>query len=90
MNRGALNDTLEARRRFRVFLVVDDEVRQVVVEIALEVVGQFVDIDATRFENRDRILILGQRHQQMFQRGVFVFAFIGLGQCAVKTFFEIA
>ena len=53
MNRRALNDTLEASRRFRVFLVVDDEVRQVFVKIALEVVGQFVDIDAT-LSDRDR------------------------------------
>ena len=90
VNGGALDDTLEARCRFRVFLVIDDKVRQVVVEIAFQVFGQLVDIDAAGLQDRDRVLVLGQRHQQMFQRRVFMFAFIGLGQCAVKTFFEIA
>ena len=90
MNGRALDNALEARRRFGIVMVLDHQVRQLVVEIGLEVVDQLVDIYAAGFENSDRILVLGQRHQQMFECRVFVVALAGLRQGAVQTFFEIA
>jgi hypothetical protein len=88
--RGALHHTLEARRRFGILFVIDHQIGKVLVEVAFEIGRKFLDIHTAGFENRDRILVFRQCHQQMFERRIFVVAVVRLRQGAMQTFFEIA
>jgi hypothetical protein len=90
VNGGALHHPLEAGRRLGIVKPVDHQVRQLVVEIAFQVIRQLVDIDAAGLEHGDGVLVFGQRHQQMFERRVFMVAVVRLRQSAVEAFFEVA
>ena len=90
VDRGALQHALEARGRLGVLAVAGDEVGQLVVDIGQHLAAQPVEIDAARAQHRDRVLVLGQRQQQMLERGVFVPPLIGVGERPMQRLFEIA
>ena len=90
VDRGALQHALKARGRLGVVLVRGDQVAELVVDIGQHLAAQPVEIDAAGAQHRDRILVLGQRQQQMFERGVFVPALVGVGQRPMQRLFEIA
>jgi hypothetical protein len=90
VNCGALQHPLEARGRLRVAAMCCDEVGKLVVDVVQNFAPQTVEIDATRTQHGDRVLILGERQQEMFERGIFVPALIGVGESTVQRLFEIA
>ena len=89
VDRGALDDALEARRGLRVLAGADHQVGQLLVEIGRELLAETVDLDPAGAQHRDRILVLGQRHQQVFQRRVFVASRAGERQGSVQALLEI-
>ena len=90
MDGSALQDALKARCRLGVVLVRRDQIAEFVVDIGQDFAAQPLEVDAAGAQHRHRILILGQRQQQMFERGVFVAPVIGIGERPVQRFFEIA
>ena len=90
VDRGALQHALEARGRLGVVAVGGDEVAELVVDIVQDLAAQPVEIDAAGAQHGDRVLVLGQRKQQMFERGIFVPALIGVGQSPMQRLFKIA
>jgi len=80
VDRGALQDALEARGRLRVVAVVRHEIGQLVVDIGQDLAAQPVEIDAACAQHSNGILILSQREQQVFEGCVFVPALIGVRQ----------
>ena len=90
MDRGALQHALEARGRLGVLAVVRDQVGQLVVDIGQDLAAQPVEIDAAGAQHRDRVLVLGQRQQQVLEGGVFVPPLVGVGEGPVQGFFEVA
>jgi hypothetical protein len=70
--------------------MVRNEVRELVVDVVEEVAPQLVEIDAAGTEDRDGVLVLGQREQEMLQRRVFVAALVREGESAVEGLLEIA
>lgn len=90
MQRGAVQHALEAGGRLRLdAAAVDHQAAQLVVEELLEVAAQHVDVDAARAQHRQAVLVLGQREQQVLERGVLVLALVGAGQRPVQALFEI-
>ena len=77
MDRGPLDDTLEARGRLGVDHALDREAGQVVIEEVVEAGAQPVELDRAGLEHGDRIIVVDQRHQQMLERRVFVLAGVG-------------
>jgi hypothetical protein len=90
VDRGALKHPLEARGGLGVLAVIGNEVGQLVIDIGQHLAAQPVDIDAAGAQYRNRVLILGQRQQQMLERRVFMTPLIRVGQSAVQRFFEVA
>ena len=90
VDRGALQHALKARGRLGVVLVRGDEIAEFVVDIGQHLAAQPVEIDAAGAQHRYRVLILGQRQQQMFEGGVFVPPLIGMGERPMQRLFEIA
>ena len=72
MDDGALDDALESRRRLRIRPAIEDEVREFGVNVFDEVATQQVDIDAAGPHHRGGVLVVDQREQKVFERGVFV------------------
>jgi hypothetical protein len=56
-----------------------DEVAELIIDIVQDLAAQPTEIDAASTQHSNRVLILGQREQQMFERGIFVPALIGIG-----------
>ncbi len=84
MDHGTLDDALEARRRLGVAPAVGHQVRQLGIDVGLEVAAQHVDFDAARAQHRRRIEVVDERQQQVLQRGVLMPALVGQGQGPVK------
>ena len=89
MDRRALQHPLEAGGGLGILRMVADQPLQLGLDIVGEVAAQLVDIDIAGAQHRDRILIVGQREQQMLQGGELVMTFVRQGQGAVKALFEV-
>ena len=87
---GALDHALEAGGRLGILVAVAHQVFELALEIGGEAAAQLVEIDVARAHDRGGVLIVDQREQQMFERGVFVVALVGERQGAVEGLFEIA
>ena len=86
---GALDDALEAGRRLGVgHRLVDGEAAELFVEEGLEGVAQLVDIDVAGAQHRHRVLILGERQQEMLEGGQLMLATVGMGEGPVQCLFE--
>ena len=90
MDGGALQHALEAGGRLGVLGVVRDQVAQLGIDIGNEVAAQLLQIDRAGPEDGDRVLVLGQRQQQMLHGGVFVPPLVGVGERPVQGLFQIA
>ena len=88
MRHGAMDHALEAGGRLGVAMRVEHEARQLVVEIAGELVAQHVDIDVAGAHHRRRVAVVEQRQEQMLQRRVFVAALVGILQSAPESLLE--
>ena len=84
----ALDHPLEARRRLGVLLVLDDQARQLLVDILGERRAKLLHVDVAGAHHRAGVLVVAQRKEQMLQRGVLVAAFIGGRKRAVEAFLE--
>src|SRR5215472_8952239 len=67
VNRCPLQYSLKARRRFCVVAMGSDEVAELIIDIVQDLAAQPTEIDAASTQHSDRVLILGQREQQMFE-----------------------
>ncbi len=90
VNDGALNDALKARRRLGVFAAIADQIVELLVDVVAKVLLQMVEIDRAGAKNRRSVAIIRQAQKQMLQRGVFMMALVGDGECAMERLFEIA
>ena len=89
MDRRALQHPLKAGGGLGVLGVAGDEIAELVVDIGEDLAAQPVEIDAASAQNRDRVLVLGQREQQVLERGVFVTSLIGVGEGPMQRLFQI-
>ncbi len=89
MDRGALQDPLEAGGRLRLAAAVGDEVAELAVDVIDEIAAQPLDIDVAGPHDRDRVGILGQRQQQMLESREIVAALICIGKGPVQRLLEI-
>jgi|SRR6516162_988662 hypothetical protein len=90
VNRRPLQYALKACCRLRVVAVRGDEVAELVIDIAQNLAAQPTEVDTASTQYSDRVLILDQRQQQMFERGIFVPALIGAAESPMQRLFEIA
>ena len=90
MDRGALQHALDAGGRLGVLGVSGNQVAELIVDIGQDLAAQPVEIDAARAQDRDGVLVLGQRQQQMLERGVFVTPLIGVGESPMQRLFQVA
>ena len=77
MDDGALDDALETGGRLRILLARGGKIGEVGIDVADQVGAQLVEIDAAGLQHGQRVLILRQRQQEVFQRGIFVPPFVG-------------
>ncbi len=77
VDRGALDHALEARGRLGVDHALDGEAGEVVVEEVVEARAQAIELDGAGLEDRHRVLVVDQRHEQMLKRRVLVLAGVG-------------
>ena len=90
VDRRALQHALEARGRLGILAVVGYQVGQLVIDVGQDLAAQPVEIDAARAQHRDRILIVGQRQEQVLQGGIFVAPLVRVGQRPMQRLFQIA
>jgi len=90
VDRSALQYALEARRWLGIVAVSGNKVGELVVDIVQDLAAQPVELDPASAQYGDSVLILGQRKQQMLERGIFVPALVGTGECPMQGCFEIA
>ncbi len=87
---GALDHPLEPGGRLGILVRVAHQVFQLAFEIGGEAAAQLVEIDIAGPHHRGRVLVVEQREQQVFERGVFVVTLVCERQRPVKGLFEIA
>src|SRR3712207_6409464 len=90
MNGGALQDALESGSRLRVAVPARDQVGQLVVEVLGHLLAQPLQLDAAGPHDRDGILVLGERQEQMLERGVLVAASRSVRQRPMKRLFQVS
>src|SRR5439155_17686170 len=90
MNDRPLNDPLEPGGRLRVLPIVGNEIGKLVVDVILEIVPQYVEIDAAGTHHGSSILVVDKREEEMFQGCIFMAAFIGDGERTMKRLLETA
>jgi hypothetical protein len=71
-------------------LVVDDQRGQFDVEIVGEALVQGAEIDVAGAHDAGGVLVVNQGQEQVLQGGVLVLALVGVGDGAMKGFFERA
>src|SRR5216684_8418368 len=72
MDRGALQNALEVRRWLGIVAVGGNKVGELVIDVVQNLATQRLELDTTGAQHGDSVLILGQRQQQMLERGIFV------------------
>ena len=89
MDRGALQHPLEPGSRLDVFVVVADQALQFCVHIVAQILGKLVHIHIAGAQDRDRVLIVGQREQQMLERREFVVPVTGVAERPMEGLFKV-
>ncbi len=77
MDRRTLDHALEAGGGLGVDRALDREAGELVVEEVHEARTQPLDLDRARLEDRQRVLVLGERHQQVLEGGVLMLPGVG-------------
>ena len=90
MDGGALDDALEAGGGLRVAGAVGGEAAEVLVEELAQVLAELVEVDAAGAEDGCGVAVIGEAEEEVFERRVFVAAFAGEGQGAMKRLFKVA
>ncbi len=90
VDRRTLDDPLEAGGRFRLVERLDDQIVEIGIEIMRDVLAQLVEIDVAGAQHRCGVGIVDQRQQQMFERRIFVVAFVGERERLAKSLFQRA
>ena len=75
VNDGALDDALEARRRFRLFAVFKFQIGEFILDKFVKLPAQKIHVDIAGPHHRRRIAIVGEREQKMLERRQLVIAF---------------
>ncbi len=88
MQHGALDDALEGGGGVNLPAVLHDEGGAIIVEVVREVPAQLFEIDLAGRHHLGRVLVVRQREQQVFKRGVLVLAVRGELQGAFEGAFE--
>ena len=88
MDHRALDDALEAGRRFGILGAVSDQIVEFGFEIGDKTAAQFFEIDIASPHHCRGVLILDQRKEQMLQRRVFMVALIGESESAMQGLFK--
>jgi hypothetical protein len=86
VNCGALQHALRARSRLRVVTLGRDKVGKLVIDVIQYLAARTVEVNAARAQHSNRVPILGEREQQVFERGIFVPALIGVGESRCSDF----
>ena len=76
VDRGALDDALEAGGRLGLLPVLDDEVLEFRIDISGDIPAQDVDFDVAGLEHCRAVGIIDQGEKQVLQGGVFMPAFV--------------
>ena len=84
MDHGAMDDALEARGRRCFAVLTENEIRQLFVDKIGQLGPEPVHVNVTRTQNRGRVAVVKERQQQMFERGVFVMALVGIFDGAMQ------
>ncbi len=90
MDDGALDDPLEAGGGFGILARAGRQIGQLRVDIFDQAAPQHVEIDVAGTHHRGGVLIVDQRQQQMFQRGIFLMALAGESQRLMKGLLKTA
>ena len=90
MDHGALDHALEACGGLAVIAAFGDQIVQLGLQIRREIALELLQIDVAGAHHRGGVLIVDQRQQQVFERGVLVVALVGDRQGAVKGLLEAA
>ena len=90
MDNGALNDALERGRRARILAVLHDEAVQFFIDEIFEVAFERVDIDVAAGEHGDRLAVVGQRQQEVLERGELMVTLPSQVHCLMQGLFESA
>ena len=90
MDHGALDHALEPGGRLGILVAVGDQIVELGFDVGDEAALELVEIDIAGAHHRGRVLILDQREQQMFERGVFVVPLVGERERPVERLFEAA
>jgi hypothetical protein len=86
---GALDHALQAGRGLGIDTGLHDQAAHLVLEILAQDEAEAVQVHRAGLEHGHRVRILGERHQEMFQRGVFVLLGVGQCQCPPQRLFQI-
>src|SRR3984893_8099440 len=84
VDRSALQYALEARRWLGIVAVGGNKVGELVIDIVQDLAAQPVELDPAGAQHGDSVLILGQREKEMLERGIFVPALVGAGECPMQ------
>ena len=88
MHHGAMDHALEARGRLRFAILVENEVGKLLVEEIGDLGPKPVEIDIAGPHDGCRVAVVDKRQEQVFQRGVFVMALVGIFDGAMEQFFQ--
>ncbi len=85
MGDGAVNHALEARRGLGVAMGVEHQARELVVDIASQLVAQEIEVHVAGAHHCRRVAVVDQRQEQMLQRRIFMAALVGILQSAPQS-----
>jgi hypothetical protein len=88
MDDGALYYALEAGRRLGVLVISGDQIVELVVDVIEHGLSQGLDIDAARIHDGPRVLIVDQGEKEVFERRIFMLAFIRKSQCLMQRLLQ--
>src|SRR5487761_217304 len=89
MDRGTLENALETGSRLGVLDMRRHQIDQLVVDVVDELAAKFFEIHCAGAKPRHRVLVLGQRQQQVLKRRVLMPALVGVAESEVQGLFEI-
>ena len=90
MDHGALDHALEPGGGLGILVALGHQVVELGLDVGDEAALELLEVDIAGAHHGGRVLILDQRQQEMFQRGVFVVALVRERERAVQGLLEAA